>query len=144
MTTRPASFAMWLNSLTLIFSANLFATSRKSKEVSPSSRRSGLCLMCVSLWCIHRQEAAVPRPFARLVLILVALNVAWLLQSCQRATEAPSPATPDLPVAEGRRLDPVDEAPLDPSFLKVREDLLRAVDRRDAAYVVSVLDPSIK
>jgi hypothetical protein len=86
----------------------------------------------------------VPRPFARLVLILVALNVAWLLQSCQRATEAPSPATPDLPVAEGRRLDPVDEAPLDPSFLKFREDLLRAVDRRDAAYVVSVLDPSIK
>lgn len=86
----------------------------------------------------------MPGPFARLVLILVVLSVAWPLESCQRASEAPPPASPDLPLAGGRRLDPIDEAALDPSFLKFREDLLRAVDRRDAPYVISVLDPSIK
>jgi hypothetical protein len=86
----------------------------------------------------------VPKPFARLVLILVALNIAGLLESCQRAREETQPTPPDLPVAEGRRLDPVDEAPLDPSFLKFREDLLRAVDRRDAPFILSILDPSIK
>ena len=86
----------------------------------------------------------MPRPLARLVLILVALNIVWPLESCKRAAEAPPPDEPELPVAEGRRLDPVDEAPLDPSFLKFLEDLLRAVDRHDAPYVLSVLDPSMK
>ena len=63
------------------------------------------------------------------------------LVSCSQPDTKPAPP---LAVAGGRRLPPIDEASNDPSFLKFRTDLLSAVDRRDTAYVLGILDPAIK
>ncbi len=41
-------------------------------------------------------------------------------------------------------LKPVDEAAKDPSFLAFRTKLIAAVERKDAAYVYSIVDPKIK
>ena len=46
--------------------------------------------------------------------------------------------------AQERYLKPVDEASQDPSFLAFRTKLIAAVDRKDAAYVYSIVDPKIK
>jgi hypothetical protein len=46
--------------------------------------------------------------------------------------------------AQERFLRPVDEAPKDASFLAFRTKLVAAVKRRDAAYVLSVVDPRIR
>jgi hypothetical protein len=46
--------------------------------------------------------------------------------------------------AQERYLRPVDEASQDPSFLQFRTKLLAAVDRKDAAYVYSIVDPKIR
>jgi hypothetical protein len=51
-------------------------------------------------------------------------------------------APPRADVRE-RRLLPVDEASKDPSFLRFRTGLSRAVERRDAAFVIRALDPNI-
>jgi hypothetical protein len=65
-----------------------------------------------------------------------------LLLSCKRQSET-TPAPP-LTLAGGKRLLPVDEGSKDASFLKFRSDLIKAVDRRDAEYVLHTLDPAIK
>jgi hypothetical protein len=39
---------------------------------------------------------------------------------------------------------PVDEAKQDPSFFAFRTKLIAAVDRKDAAYVLSIIDPKIE
>lgn len=41
-------------------------------------------------------------------------------------------------------LKPVDEASQDPSFLAFRTKLIAAVDRKDAAYIYSIVDPKIR
>jgi hypothetical protein len=46
--------------------------------------------------------------------------------------------------AQERYLKPVDEASQDPSFLAFRTKLIAAVDRKDAAYIYSIVDPKIK
>ena len=46
-------------------------------------------------------------------------------------------------VAQERFVKPVDEAELDPSFLTFRTKLIDAIDRRDSAYIYSILDPKI-
>ena len=46
--------------------------------------------------------------------------------------------------AQERYVKPVDEAKLDPGFLAFRTKLIAAVDRKDAKYVLSVVDPNIK
>ena len=43
-----------------------------------------------------------------------------------------------------RFVKPVDEAKLDPSFLAFRTKLIAAVDRKDAKYVLSIVDPNIQ
>ena len=64
--------------------------------------------------------------------------------SCQRDPQ-PTPSTPPPPaLAKGLQLLPIDEASKDSSFLKFREELLQAVERRDATYVLGILDPHIK
>jgi hypothetical protein len=47
-------------------------------------------------------------------------------------------------VGQERFLRPIDEAGLDPSFLAFRNKLIAAVERRDARYLVSILDPKVK
>ena len=47
-------------------------------------------------------------------------------------------------LAQERYIKPVDEAKLDPGFLTFRTKLIAAVDRKDAKYVLSVVDPNIK
>lgn len=46
--------------------------------------------------------------------------------------------------AQERRLLPVDEAAKDASFKQFREKLTSAVEKRDAKYVLSIVDPKIK
>lgn len=46
--------------------------------------------------------------------------------------------------AQERYLKPVDEASQDPSFLAFRAKLIAAVDRKDAAYIYSIVDPKIR
>lgn len=46
--------------------------------------------------------------------------------------------------AQERYLKPVDEASQDSSFLAFRTKLIAAVDRKDAAYIYSIVDPNIK
>jgi hypothetical protein len=46
--------------------------------------------------------------------------------------------------AQGRQLLPVDEAEKDASFKAFRDKLIEAVKKRDAKYVLSVVDPNIK
>src|SRR5262245_14784720 len=43
-----------------------------------------------------------------------------------------------------RFLKPVDDAKLDPGFLAFRTKLVAAVDRKDAKYVLSIVDPKIQ
>jgi len=43
-----------------------------------------------------------------------------------------------------RYVKPVDDAKLDPAFLAFRTKLISAVDRKDAKYVLSVVDPNIQ
>jgi hypothetical protein len=43
-----------------------------------------------------------------------------------------------------RYIKPVDEAKLDPAFLAFRTKLIAANDRKDAKYVLSIVDPNIK
>jgi hypothetical protein len=47
-------------------------------------------------------------------------------------------------LAQERYLKPVDDAKLDPAFLAFRTKLTAAVDRKDARYVLSIVDPNIK
>jgi len=47
-------------------------------------------------------------------------------------------------MAQERYVKPVDEANLDPSFKSFRAKLIAAAERRDAKYVLSVLDPKIQ
>ncbi len=46
--------------------------------------------------------------------------------------------------AQVAKLNPIDEAAKDPSFFAFRARLMKAVLRRDTAYVINVLDPAIK
>jgi len=46
-------------------------------------------------------------------------------------------------LAEAARLEPVDQASQDPSFAAFRTKLLEAAKRRDADYVLSIVDPKI-
>jgi hypothetical protein len=46
--------------------------------------------------------------------------------------------------AQERYVRPVDEAKLDASFLAFRTKLIAAAERRDAKYILSILDPQIK
>ena len=46
--------------------------------------------------------------------------------------------------AQERFLKPVDEAELDPSFKAFRSRLVAAAERRDSAYILSILDPRIR
>jgi hypothetical protein len=46
--------------------------------------------------------------------------------------------------AQERYVMPVDEAKLDASFLAFRTKLIAAVERKDAAYVLSIIDPKIE
>jgi hypothetical protein len=46
--------------------------------------------------------------------------------------------------AQERYLRPVDDAAKDPSFLAFRTKLIAAIDRRDAAYVIGILDPKVQ
>ena len=46
-------------------------------------------------------------------------------------------------LAQERFVKPVDEAPQDASFLAFRTKLIDAVERKDAAFIVSILDPRI-
>lgn len=46
--------------------------------------------------------------------------------------------------AQERYVKPVDEAQKDPSFLAFRTKLIEAVNRRDAKYVLSIVDPKIE
>lgn len=46
--------------------------------------------------------------------------------------------------AQKRYLRPVDEASQDPSFLAFRTRLIAAVDRKDAAFIYSIVDPKIR
>ena len=43
-----------------------------------------------------------------------------------------------------RYLLPVDDAKKDPSFFAFREKLIAAAERRDAAFILSILDPKIE
>jgi hypothetical protein len=43
-----------------------------------------------------------------------------------------------------RYIRPVDDAKLDPGFLAFRTKLIAAVDRKDARYVLSIVDPNIQ
>ena len=45
--------------------------------------------------------------------------------------------------AQERYVKPIDEAHLDASFLAFRTRLIAAADRRDAAFILSILDPKI-
>jgi hypothetical protein len=47
-------------------------------------------------------------------------------------------------LAQEQYLKPVDEASQDPSFLAFRTKLITAVDRKDAAYIYSIVDPKIR
>jgi hypothetical protein len=47
-------------------------------------------------------------------------------------------------LAQERYLRPVDEASQDASFLAFRTKLIAAVDRKDAAYIYSIVDPKIR
>jgi hypothetical protein len=49
-------------------------------------------------------------------------------------------------IAQGQsaKLQPVDEATKDPSFFAFRARLLKALARKDANYLISILDPQIK
>jgi hypothetical protein len=67
-----------------------------------------------------------------------------LLGACGGKTPEPPEPTQQLSIAGGRTLSPIDEASKDPSFVEFRRALLEAVDRRDIAHVVGVLDPAIK
>lgn len=46
--------------------------------------------------------------------------------------------------AQERFVKPVDEAKLDPGFLAFRTKLIAAAERKDAKYVLSIVDPNIK
>jgi hypothetical protein len=46
-------------------------------------------------------------------------------------------------LGQERYVRPVDEAALDPSFLAFRTKLIAAAERRDAKFILSVLDPQI-
>lgn len=46
--------------------------------------------------------------------------------------------------AQERYVRPVDEARLDPSFLKFRTKLIAAVERKDMKYVLAILDPKVR
>ena len=50
----------------------------------------------------------------------------------------------DSVFAASARLQPVDEASKDPSFLAFRKRLVRAVRKHDLKFVISILDPEIK
>ncbi len=71
----------------------------------------------------------------RSVSLLVLVSFALALAACHPAAADSTP---------GRRLEPVDEASKDASFLKFRERLLAAIDRRDAKYVIGIVDPNIR
>jgi hypothetical protein len=47
-------------------------------------------------------------------------------------------------MAQERFVMPVDEAKQEPSFLAFRTKLIAAVERKDAAYVLSIIDPKIE
>lgn len=79
--------------------------------------------------CGHEPDAPIARPLPT--------NGAAPPQRPSGAMPAPPTAAP------ARKLEPLDEASKDPSFLKFRQQLLEAVERRDARYVVSILDPKI-
>ncbi len=46
--------------------------------------------------------------------------------------------------AQERYVKPVDEAKLDPSFVAFRAKLISAAERKDAAYILKIIDPNIK
>jgi hypothetical protein len=76
---------------------------------------------------------------------LVGWCVALFLASCQgEHPTKPTPQSGPPPASNGRRLAPIDEASKDPSFLKFRDELLMAVDRKGAKHLLSILDPGIK
>ena len=102
----------------------------------------------------------MPPRLSRFLHLVALAGVATLVITCGREPEAPiakplptndavpsqSPpvATPAPPIAApARRLEPLDEASKDPSFVKFRQELLEAVERRDARYVLGILDPTI-
>jgi hypothetical protein len=68
------------------------------------------------------------------------------------AATAPAPAPPEAPTPTptatctpaSDRLCPVDEAASDPSFAAYRQQLRDAVDRRDEAKLLELLDPKIR
>jgi hypothetical protein len=64
----------------------------------------------------------------KVLLLLIAVAIAAVTISAQ----------------EESYLKPVDEASQDPSFLAFRTKLIAAVDRKDAAYVYSIVDPKIR
>jgi hypothetical protein len=47
-------------------------------------------------------------------------------------------------VAQERYVMPVDEAKKDPSFFEFREKFIAAAERRDGAFILSILDPKIE
>ena len=57
----------------------------------------------------------------------------------------PAPGTPEQKSADQAelKLPPVDEADRDPSFVAFRAKLLEAVEKKDATFVLSILDRSI-
>lgn len=78
----------------------------------------------------------------RSVSLLAGASFALALAACHGSfAYATSQSAPDA--GSPRRLEPVDEAAKDPSFLEFRERLLQAIDRRDAKYVVGIVDPRI-
>jgi hypothetical protein len=57
------------------------------------------------------------------------------------ATSAPKPSAPPV---HGRKLQPVDQASQDPSFVAYRARLLDAVRRRDRDALLALVDPKIR
>jgi len=53
-------------------------------------------------------------------------------------------ATAFTSFAQERYLKPIDEAPLDPSFVAFRSRVIAAAERRDAKFIFSIIDPRIR
>lgn len=103
----------------------------------------------------------MPPRLSRFLNLVTLVGVTTLLITCGREPEAPIAkplstsdavssqgppgATPAPPTAaSARKLEPLDEASKDPSFVKFRQELLEAIERRDSRYVLGILDPRIQ
>ena len=53
-------------------------------------------------------------------------------------------AAPLAALGQERRLEPVDEAATDPSWVSFRKRLLAAVEKRDRKYVIAILDRNVR